>query len=91
VSADGGKGRTAVRGLIDGIFGCSHKEMSRPFSREGETYRVCLTCGARRQFIESSWEMKGPFYFGAVQTEESEPSPIKPRRITRPTLVKSIA
>lgn len=84
--------RSGVRSWLDGIFGCSHKQMSRPFSRQGETYRVCLTCGARREFVESIWEMKGPFYFGAVQTGDVVPSEVKAQRIgRRPTLVKSVA
>lgn len=66
--------------------------MSRPFSRQGETYRVCVTCGARRQFVESIWEMKGPFYFGTVQSEEPIPSTIKAKVIgRRPKLVKNVA
>jgi hypothetical protein len=44
------------------IFGCQHKEMSRPFSRHGETYRVCINCGARRQFDEKNWESSGRHY-----------------------------
>jgi hypothetical protein len=49
------------------IFGCQHKEMSRPFSRHGETFRVCITCGARRQFDETTWNSSGPFYFKAAR------------------------
>ena len=49
--------------LFGDIFGCQHREMSRPFSRQGETYRVCITCGARRQFDARKWNLQGPFYF----------------------------
>jgi len=80
-----------VRNWLGGIFGCQHKDMSRPFSRQGETYRVCLTCGARRQFSESSWETSGPFYFSGAQTTDS-PVEIKARKIgRRPSLVKTVA
>jgi hypothetical protein len=44
------------------IFGCQHKEMSRPFSRHGETYRVCINCGARRQFDKTTWKSSGRHY-----------------------------
>jgi len=44
------------------IVGCWHREMSRPFTVGGETYRVCLGCGARRQFISECWETTGRFY-----------------------------
>ena len=80
-----------VRNWLGGIFGCQHRDMSRPFSRQGETYRVCLTCGARRQFIESSWETSGPFYFSGAQTTDY-PVEIKARKIgRRPSLVKTVA
>jgi hypothetical protein len=52
------------------IFGCQHKEMSRPFSRQGETYRVCIACGARRQFDQENWNMEGPFYYKAARTAD---------------------
>lgn len=45
------------------LFGCAHREMSRPFSRHGETYRVCIACGAHRQFDSHTWRSSGPFYF----------------------------
>ena len=67
--------RTAdlARGLgnwILGIFGCPHKEMSRPFSRHGEGYRVCIGCGAHRRFDTETWNPRGPFYFKAANTSE---------------------
>ncbi len=45
------------------LFGCWHREMSRPFSSQGQTYRSCLNCGARRQFNLRRWEMQGKFYY----------------------------
>jgi hypothetical protein len=50
-------------GWINRMFGCWHKEMSRPFSSEGQTYRACLHCGARRSFSVGRWEMRGDFYY----------------------------
>jgi hypothetical protein len=49
--------------LVTRVFGCWHREMSRPFSSQGQTYRTCLSCGARRQFDLRSWEMQGKFYY----------------------------
>ncbi|HEX8843218.1 MAG TPA: hypothetical protein VF791_01040 [Pyrinomonadaceae bacterium] len=45
------------------LFGCWHREMSRPFTIGGESYRVCLDCGARRKFDPRRWEMVGAYYF----------------------------
>jgi hypothetical protein len=55
---------------ISEIFGCAHKEMSRPFSRHGETYRVCIACGARRRFDQKAWKSRGPFYYRNARTSE---------------------
>ena len=61
ISASGLFSRMANR--VSQIFGCPHKEMSRPFSRQGETYRVCINCGARRQFDAQTWNSSGRHYF----------------------------
>jgi hypothetical protein len=61
---------SALGRWVSEIFGCQHKEMSRPFSRQGETFRVCITCGARRQFDEKNWNTVGPFYFKGAHTSE---------------------
>ena len=29
------------------FFGCSHERLTRPFTLEHETYKVCLDCGAQ--------------------------------------------
>ena len=52
-----------VSGLLGRVFGCWHKQMSRPFSSDGQTYRACLNCGARRSFNLARWEMRGDFYY----------------------------
>jgi len=52
-----------MAGLVARVFGCWHREMSRPFSHEGQAYRVCLNCGAQRKFNLSRWETQGAFYF----------------------------
>jgi hypothetical protein len=42
-----------TRKIWDLLFGCRHKELSRPFSNEGQTYKVCLKCGTHLPY---SWE-----------------------------------
>jgi hypothetical protein len=59
---------SGVAGWITRLFGCWHKEMSRPFSLYGQTYRTCLDCGARRQFNAESWEMQGDYYYRTGST-----------------------
>jgi uncharacterized membrane protein len=49
---------------LDFLFGCHHNNLSRVFTLEGQTYRVCCDCGAKFKYsltsmsVEygSSWE-----------------------------------
>jgi hypothetical protein len=59
-----------VRDWLARVFGCTHKELSRPFSRHGESYRVCIACGARRGFDDQTWNSRGSFYYKAANTSE---------------------
>ena len=59
-----------VAGWLTGIFGCTHKQMSRPFSRQGENYRVCIGCGARRKFDAQNWKLQGPYYYKEARTAD---------------------
>lgn len=56
---------------------CWHRKMSRPFTRDGETYRVCLRCGMHRQFDLKAWRTKGDYYNARVRQDallqESKP------------------
>ncbi len=38
------------------LFGCSHSRLTRPFTIEAETYKVCLDCG--KQIYYSAQEMR---------------------------------
>jgi len=53
--------------LMARVFGCRHADMSRPFSRDGRSYRSCLNCGAQRHFNLGNWKMQGGFYYGQPQ------------------------
>ena len=33
--------------ILDFLFGCHHVHLSRVFTLQGETYRVCCDCGAQ--------------------------------------------
>ena len=33
--------------ILDLLFGCHHVHLSRVFTLQGETYRVCCDCGAK--------------------------------------------
>jgi hypothetical protein len=50
-------------GFIASLFGCWHEELSRPFTDNEGSYRVCLECGARRMFDTESFKTLGRFYY----------------------------
>jgi hypothetical protein len=69
-----------LRYLIPPFFFCWHRRMSRPFTRDGETYRVCLRCGIRREFDIKQWQTKGSYYRPTNRQMQNEPFPApKPR------------
>ena len=63
-----------LRYFIPPFFFCWHRKMSRPFTRDGETYRVCLRCGVRRQFDLEQWRTKGNYYRPGIRQDQNEPS-----------------
>ena len=48
-----------IKGIV--ISGCWRHQLSRPFTREGRTYRVCLSCGMSRDFDPATWKTFGPY------------------------------
>ena len=57
-------------GLMAKLFGCWHNNISRPFMQGKTAYRICLQCGARKQFNPETLETKGSFYFPPVIAKE---------------------
>ncbi len=50
-------------GLFGKLFGCWHKNLTRPLTIENSSYRACLHCGARKQFDTQHLKTFGSFYF----------------------------
>ena len=46
---------------------CWHRKMSRPFTRDGQTFRVCLRCGIHRDFDLQNWKLTGSYYYERVR------------------------
>lgn len=42
---------------LDSAFGCRHKRLSRVFTIEGRTYKVCCDCGADFDYSLTNMEM----------------------------------
>ena len=45
--------------ILDLLFGCHHRDLSRVFTLNGRTYRVCCTCGTRFSYSLAGMRM-GP-------------------------------
>ena len=50
-------------GILGKLFGCWHRDLTRPFSNKKVSYRVCTDCGARKVFDTKSFKTLGTFYF----------------------------
>ncbi|MDQ3634943.1 MAG: hypothetical protein M3405_10625 [Acidobacteriota bacterium] len=53
-------------GVFGKIFGCWHKQMTRPFTNRNASYRACLNCGARKKFDTKTLKTFGPFYYPPI-------------------------
>lgn len=42
-----------IRDILNRIFGCWHRNISRPFTISGRTYEVCLRCGKEFAYLRA--------------------------------------
>jgi len=54
--------RHSLGDIINRLFGCRHRALSRPFTHDRQTYLSCLDCGMRRDFDLENWKPRGAFY-----------------------------
>jgi hypothetical protein len=57
------------------LFGCRHRHMSPPFTGGEETYRSCMSCGARRLFNVGRGRMTGAYYYAPLSALYEPPTP----------------
>ena len=43
---------------LDFLFGCHHSQLSRVFTIDGRTYRVCCDCGAKFEYLLANMSMQ---------------------------------
>jgi hypothetical protein len=48
--------------FVQRLLGCWQHDLSRPFTREGKTYRVCTKCGLSRDFNLNTFKTHGVSY-----------------------------
>jgi hypothetical protein len=58
-------------GIFGKLFGCWHRELTKPITSKRNTYRACLDCGARRKFDPTEFRSTGPFYYPPAVKSES--------------------
>ena len=46
--------------ILDFLFGCHHLHLSRVFTLQGETYRVCCDCGAKFAYSLETMSIEAP-------------------------------
>jgi len=51
--------KQAAERIVVRLLGCWQHDLSRPFTRNGKTYRVCMKCGLSRDFNLNTWETQG--------------------------------
>jgi len=54
--------------ILDFLFGCHHVHLSRVFTLQGETYRVCCDCGAKFAYSLEIMSMERRLLPGPVLT-----------------------
>lgn len=59
-------------GIMGKLFGCWHKELSRPFTTSKSSYRTCLHCGARKRFDAQNLKTFGPFYYPPIVSHKEK-------------------
>ena len=52
----------ATQRLVNRLLGCWQHDLSRPFTRNGKSYRVCVKCGMSKDFNLSTWKTHGASY-----------------------------
>ena len=52
----------AAQRLVQRLLGCWQHDLSRPFTYQGRTYRVCMKCGLSRDFNLTTWRTHGASY-----------------------------
>ena len=61
----------AAKRLVQRLLGCWQHDLSRPFTRQGKSYRVCLKCGMSKDFNLDTWKTHGRFYSRAPRSLSS--------------------
>ena len=56
----------SLRYFLLRLVSCRHRQLGRPFTHDGRSYRSCANCGMRREFDPKTWQTKGRYYHEGV-------------------------
>jgi len=54
--------------ILDFLFGCHHVHLSRVFTLQGETYKVCCDCGAKYAYSLETMSIERRLPLTPIQT-----------------------
>ena len=54
--------------VLDFLFGCQHRNLSRVFTIDGHSYRVCCDCGAKFKYSLDTMSIEQREFSGPVAT-----------------------
>ncbi|HVJ08166.1 MAG TPA: hypothetical protein VM554_07265 [Acidisarcina sp.] len=75
--------------LYDALFGCRHDRLTRPFTIERQTYKVCLDCGRHMYYSAERMEPLTPRELRRMREIEAGEVKILPTPTHTPHLVPS--
>ncbi len=53
--------RLALAFMVDLFFGCHHSHLSRPFTLEDRSYKICLDCGQEMPYSVEAMRLLRPW------------------------------
>lgn len=62
----------AAQRLVNRLLGCWQHDLSRPFTRNGKSYRVCVKCGVYKSFNLETWRTQGRPTYALPLTSQTE-------------------
>ena len=57
-----------ITAVLDLLFGCHHVHLSRVFTLQGESYKVCCDCGARFSYSLETMSVERRLPLTSVRT-----------------------
>lgn len=83
--------RAVFNFLYEIVLGCSHQHLTRPFTLEKETYKVCLDCGKRIYYSAATMRPLNVRELRRLHTAHAGEVRVMPAVSGAPTLVPARA